>query len=197
MSFLKKIHRVSYVLFVICLLNFFGLSDADPTVKETTKYYKVNGSSAGQVRKNMTAKSPIVFEGKKFDAYTKWDVSWNFFWEEGNDICSITSVETTVTVSFTFPKWIDYYNADVALQQQWDQYMEALVEHEHGHKNIGVAAAEEIEEELLEIDSFSTCSQLERAANKRGHEIINKYVDIEKEYDKKTNHGMNTGAVFP
>ena len=34
-------------------------------------------------------------------------------------------------------------------------------------------------------------------ANEIGKNVIAKYSRIEKDYDRTTNHGLNTGAVFP
>ena len=42
-----------------------------------------------------------------------------------------------------------------------------------------------------------SCEQLESDANEIGKSMIAKYSRIEKDYDRTTNHGLSTGAVFP
>jgi len=41
------------------------------------------------------------------------------------------------------------------------------------------------------------CRQLEGDANGLGEKIIAKYQKLEKEFDRKTNHGKNDGPRFP
>jgi len=49
----------------------------------------------------------------------------------------------------------------------------------------------------LNMASRNSCEQLESDANEIGKSVIAKYSRIEKDYDRTTNHGLNTGAVFP
>ena len=75
--------------------------------------------------------------------------------------------------------------------------MEALVRHESGHKDIAVALATEIERTLQVMAPHATCQQLESDANHAGHAILEKAGRLHKEYDRRTRHGKNNGAVFP
>ena len=79
----------------------------------------------------------------------------------------------------------------------WEKYYAALFEHEQGHKDLGVKAALEIENQLLNMGSRRSCEQLELDANKMAKDVVDKYSRLEKEFDRSTNHGLNTGAVFP
>jgi predicted secreted Zn-dependent protease len=80
---------------------------------------------------------------------------------------------------------------------RWDKYYAALFDHELGHKDLGSRAAAEIENQVLNMGTRSSCEQLESDANEIGKNVIAKYSRIEKDYDRTTNHGLNTGAVFP
>ena len=66
-----------------------------------------------------------------------------------------------------------------------------------GHScEMGVRAAVEIENRISGMGASDSCSRLEGDANRMARDVIDKYVRLEKEYDRTTNHGINTGAVF-
>lgn len=170
---------------------------ASPIVKVKTDYYSVSGKTAQEIRNDLNRKTPIQENGVKYDGYTSWFVKWNFWWRESNRRCSITTVKTKVDIQYTLPKLEVAITLPQPLQQKWDNYMQALIAHEAGHKNIGVRAANEIEQKIKNMASRPTCKQLEVDANHLGYETIQKYNRLDREFDRLTNHGVNDGAVFP
>ncbi len=176
---------------------FSGSALATPKVSVETKYYPIYGATADMLRKEMNTKSSIRQSGKTYDAYTYWYVSWRFNWNTKNGQCHITTVSSTVDVKFTLPKWVNCNDSDSTLKNKWDRYYSALIDHENGHKDFAVNAANEVEEKLLKLTSSSSCPLLEERANALGTKIINKHIALEMKYDKSTNHGMNNGAKFP
>ena len=169
---------------------------ARPELKEETHYYDINGDSADALRREMNSKSKLGENGKNFDAYTRWSVRWHFNWENTASYCSMTTVTTSVEVSFTLPRWVDHDRAPAELRKKWERYYAALIEHEHGHREFGVKAAKAIELSMSGMGRDS-CSALQRDANNQANKILAKYVALEKQYDIDTRHGMNNGAVFP
>ncbi len=169
---------------------------AKPELKEETQYYAISGDSAEALRREMNSKSNISENGKTFDAYTRWNVRWNFNWENTASYCSMTTVTTSVDINFTLPSWVDRDSAPAALRKKWDRYYAALIEHEHGHKEFGVKAAKAIELSLSGMGR-DTCSALQRDSGNQANKILEKYIAREKQYDIDTRHGMDDGAVFP
>jgi predicted secreted Zn-dependent protease len=179
---------------LLCLLSKSVF--ASSKVNINTEYYLIYGSTANELRNDMNTKSVIKESGNTYDAYTSWFVNWRFNWNENHGKCSMTNVNTTVKVNFTLPKWKNSNSAAVNLKKHWAHYYNALVTHENGHKDFGVNAAKEVESRLSVL-SAKSCSSLKSKANRLGKKIIDKYIVLEKEYDKNTNHGMKNGAVFP
>lgn len=189
---------MNYLLNIIFLTLILSTSvPATPTVNIETTYYIIKGSNANELRKEMNSKSTMRQDGELFDAFTYWDVNWQFNWNSKNEKCHITTVSSNLDVTFTLPKWTTRDKADKNTIKQWDRYYKALIQHENGHKNIAVQAAENIEKEILGLGPSSSCKGLEQKANQAGKKTLNKYIALEKEYDKKTNHGMKDGAIFP
>jgi predicted secreted Zn-dependent protease len=170
---------------------------AAPDVSINTIYYNVSGATADEVWTDIIAKSPVRQHGKQHVAYTRWHVNWKFWWLDRGDRCEISKVETSLDVTYTLPRLEQDSPIPEQLLTSWQTYYTALFEHEQGHRDFGIEAAEEIENSISAMGDRDDCKRLEHAANEIGHSVISKYSRIEKEYDLSTNHGLNTGAVFP
>ena len=182
-----------YPLLLVLPLTTF----ARPDIKTRNTYYIVSGNTAADIWADIIKKSPVKHNGRMHVAYTKWNVNWQFWWLENEDSCEITRVKTILDVAYTLPRLEPASAIPEALTSRWEQYNAALLSHEQGHKELGMKAAIEIENAISSMTPHTTCEQLEQAANDMGKEIIKKYSKIEKDYDRSTNHGLNTGAVFP
>ena len=183
-------------IIVVMLFVLPNLALASPKVSVDTQYYEIAGSSAKELRRELNAKRKMLPSGKKFDAYTRWRVRWQYRWTTHGPICKMKQVTTSVNITFMLPQWTNREDADDSLRRHWDRYYTALLKHEDGHKQTGVDAATEIQTELLKLQADS-CQQLETNANALGHQIIKKYNLRDIEFDKNTNHGIKDGAVFP
>jgi predicted secreted Zn-dependent protease len=153
----------------------------------TIEYYTVGGTTADEIRDNLNAVR-ARYTGANYDAYTSWRVSWNWT-GYGTRNCDLNSVRVLYTAHVVLPRWQQPVNADPALIIKWNNYLSALIQHEQGHVNF---AAQNLEKYKTAIQS-ATCLTAEQAAQ-NFHQTI---VQAEKEYDRQTNHGIDTGAVFP
>jgi predicted secreted Zn-dependent protease len=68
-----------------------------------------------------------------------------------------------------------------------------LFKHEQQHKDYGVQAANELEQALLAINERQACSTLQNNMADTAQQILDKYDQLEKEFDRVTNHGLNQG----
>jgi predicted secreted Zn-dependent protease len=170
---------------------------AGPDISINSIYYNVSGDTADEIWTDIITKSPVRQQGKQHVAYTKWQVNWKFWWLDNGDTCEISKVETSLDITYTLPKLEQSSFIPDPLLSRWQSYYSALIEHEHGHRDFGIRAAEEIENEIAAMGARNSCKQLEHDANKIGEHVIRKYSLIEKNYDQSTSHGLSTGAVFP
>lgn len=170
---------------------------AEPETRFNTVYYMVGGNTAEDIWADIMAKTPVLQNGKQHIAYTKWYVNWRFWWLDNGESCDISKVTTKLDVTYTLPRLKKTSTTPEPVITRWEEYYSALFDHEQGHKDLGIKAAIEVENEISNMGPKSSCNQLELDANKIGNNVINKYSRIEKEYDRSTNHGLNSGAVFP
>lgn len=168
------------------------VSYAEPTVNIKTEYYSIKGNTPQAIRNDMNKKRP-----HDYDAYTYWHVKWHFNMSQDQDeeYCEISTVDVNLDVTFTLPRLKRFATDEI--EELWNDYYTALVDHEHQHKDIAVEAAEAIEEALNELEGEEDCEQLEEVANATAYEIVDEYKEKQVEFDDDTNHGMDDGAVFP
>jgi predicted secreted Zn-dependent protease len=195
--------KIKNKLFFLVALSFLltlisiSITEAKPAVNTNINYYTVTGKTIDEIANSLNTQTPIIYQGKKYHANTAWNVKWRFYWQESNNSCQITSVNTSVDVKFTMPKLVTYSSLNTAVKNKWDKYYSALINHENGHKNFGIQAANKIEKAILEMGKKNTCSELEKTANNIGYQIIKEDALQEKKYDEITNHGAKDGAIFP
>ncbi len=186
-----------FIISIFTSISAVSHASTEPSVSMNTSYYSINGKSEDEIRNNLNKKTPIFENGRKFDAYTEWFVNWNFWWRKSSRSCAITKVKTRINIRQTFPKLKTNLPISGSLDIKWKKYMKSLLEHENGHKSLGLKAANEIKKRISNMSARSTCKKLEADANKIGNNILNKYKNLETRYDHRTNHGTNEGAIFP
>ncbi len=152
----------------------------------TTDYYKIEGLTEDELRKQINTLGPTDNQGRHA-AYTKWEI-----------ICSkqqsgLPLVE--LKIAFTFPKWDKPNNPNLNIR--WTRYTKSLIVHEDGHKDIAIKASKEINETLYTLyvsGDFVGYNNVETGIVKK---LETKYRLLEIKYDSSTNHGRTQGAVFP
>jgi len=186
---------ITRLLLIFCVLPSAVL--AEPETRISHVYYLVDGNTAEDIWADILAKSPVKENGKQHVAYTRWNINWQFWWSDYGSSCEISRVTTKLDVAYTLPRLKQSASIPHSVTAHWKKYYAALLDHEQGHKRLGVKAAIEIEHQLSSMGPRRNCEQLELDANTMGKNVIDKYSQLEKEYDRSTNHGLNTGAVFP
>jgi predicted secreted Zn-dependent protease len=81
--------------------------------------------------------------------------------------------------------------------EKWDRYLNNLITHENGHRDMVVDAANDLSRAVVQLSPAPTCADLDRnvrALFRKRMEIMN---EDQREYDKTTKHGTTQGAVFP
>lgn len=170
---------------------------ANPVIKENYDYYEIIGRTEKELQQQMNASGIIGADGNSYYAYTNWYVRWNYTFKSTPTSCSIDTVASSVDVKYKLPKWVSYKDAPANLKNKWDHFIQNLVLHEYGHKDIGAQTAGEIERAIAALKPHSTCRELELAANSIGRQLLDKSKPIEADYDLRTRHGRTQGANFP
>jgi len=195
---LESILRVSKRLLIIGLLHLPACAvHAEPVERFTTTYYDVTGHTAEEIRRDMDWQSPFRVFGKNYVAETHWRIDWQYSSREIKNACVIESVQVDMYITVTLPRLRNASEVAPVVLARWRQYTRAVREHEHGHTEIARHAARELEQTLLELPPQENCFALRGLARRAAERVIEKYAEIDKEYDRETAHGSKTGSVFP
>lgn len=166
-------------------------------VTDSVERYTINGSTPLELRQEMNNKGPRGNDGRRFDGFTRWFVSWRFRYNNAPGGCTIASVTTSVKVTITLPEWRNESGGDSASHEQWSRYLAALERHEQGHRRHGIAAGHEVDQAIASLPPASTCDALGANANALGASILRKYNQLDLDYDRDTRHGATQGVRFP
>jgi len=155
-------------------------------------YYPVYVHSGATLLSQFNAASTIRENGEVFHAYTHWDIHWSYRWNtDGSGQCRLISVSTKLDIIMTLP---EARGASSSQQQVVSSYSRALREHEQGHYDIARRAASDIDQSLLMLPAMTDCKLLDTRANAKGYELLEKYNELSRQYDKNTQHGKTQGA---
>lgn len=135
-----------------------------------------NGKEIGNGQIEWSDFTGEVDDASDFDAMTYWTITYKFSaptFKNGR-------AQTTVTTRI-------FLRADSWVKP--DKKSARLLEHERGHFKIGQLCAREIEE-TLSAESFDSADYAQEI-DRRYWEIIEKYKQIEKQYDEETEHYRN------
>lgn len=185
--------RHALIALTTCVLP----AQAAVDINDHVERYTIEGTTAQDLRREMTTKGPQGTGGRRFDGYTRWYVSWRYQYKNTGSGCAIASVTTDVKTTITLPQWRNENRADGATRALWSRYLTALDLHEQGHRRHGVDAANEIDVAIAAMPPAGSCDALGTNANALGMRILQKYQQRDLDYDRDTNHGATQGARFP
>ncbi len=159
-------------------------------------YYEVVGNSATKLRHELNNKGPLK-DGRRFDAYTTWRVTWTYFYAPAGKGCRLTEISTLLDGTIELPRWERNGRASDSLVRKWERYLAALRIHEDGHYAHGVAARNEIQALGQSFQITGSCTTMAEAFNDEAKSILAKYGAMDATYDRDTGHGKSQGAIFP
>ena len=196
-AFGRRIRHLVLLLVSVVIAAATSTAFAAPQISIATKHYSVHGSTAQELRQDLNRRGVKGSDGRTYDAHTAWYIRWSYDYTTRGSSCGIRSVRTSVTVTYTLPKWSGGAKASQELWNKWHRYLKDLKTHEDGHRDIGIAAAAEIEKTIAKLPPAANCREMEAKANAAGHSVIDEYRSKESFYDLRTLHGRTQGAVFP
>jgi predicted secreted Zn-dependent protease len=165
-----------------------------PAVKETLEYYDIRGTCEHDLQVQLRNNGIPWQDGKVYDSHTSWSVVWEYEYDRTAGACSPESFRVSVDVAFRYPKWVDQGSAPMTLAAKWDGYVQNLVQHENGHRDIAVQAAAQITRAVAGLPAALTCADLDREIRSLGRKYLKMLNEAQREYDAATSHGAMQGA---
>jgi predicted secreted Zn-dependent protease len=160
-------------------------------------YYQVTGATAEELRAQMNQLGRTDESGSHWDAYTEWHISWAYPYLAEIGACTAGPVEVHVEVTMVFPEWDPPAGTSQKLIERWNTFLTALEDHEKGHKEIAIAAGNEVYRAISALVAYRTCDEVEGAADAAAERVLEQYLQREAIYDQESEHGAAQGASFP
>lgn len=189
-------YKQHVTLLLLTAFLFANTGFAEPEIIIQTRHFPVSGHDSASIRQSIEKNGPVGKNGTRYHAHTVKDINWNYRWIESNSTCRLTQLNVSIKIEYLLPQLQNPENLDETLRHRWDNYYQKLFQHEQQHKEYGVKAARELEQTLESIQQMS-CFRLEKRLNEDADRILDKYDVLEREYDRKTNHGVKQGVVLP
>lgn len=187
-------------LLVAALLWISGAPEsawAAPQITQSYEYYEIHGADETALRRQMDRFGPRGCRGGNYDAFTRWVVNWSYNYLPIPGQCQPFAFEVKADIVTFLPKWLDYTEGPDPLRQKWLPYITALKAHEDQHRELAVAAAAEVEAHIRDIGPQGSCEALADRVQAMGNRVVNLYRGREQDFDRRTGHGADEGAIFP
>lgn len=172
----------------------FPFLNADVEVVTHLENYPAEGNTEDELLASMKAKGLPGGHA----AYTRWDIRSNHRYGLVGDGCRLVNPRVTFTVDYILPEWKGAETADPALREKWQIFLAALKKHEERHKDIGLEAAGEMEQELVKIEKAGTgagnCGVIQDKVRSAKNAALKTARKKEEQYDRETYHGALQGA---
>jgi predicted secreted Zn-dependent protease len=173
-----------------------ALAATSPIIRVSEEFYDIRGSTAQALSLEMRRLGPSSEAGQRHSAYTAWNINWRFHPESRGPACMASWVEVKAEIVITLPRWDPPPEASRELRWQWDTYLAALRAHEEGHRDLAVAAGQQVH---IRISGFLTasCQDFGRLVRREAHRILDQLRADDRRYDEETRSGARQGAVWP
>jgi predicted secreted Zn-dependent protease len=168
-----------------------------PLVTERYEYYEIRGRSEKELRCQMCRNGCLFRDGSKYDSLTTWRWKMAYGYDRIPGSCAADSFTVTLEISYRYPKWMNSQEAPRPLVEKWDAYLENLVTHENGHRDMAVKATKDLSRAIADLPPAVSCADLDRELRSLSHERMEKLNEEEEHYDVTTLHGKTQGAIFP
>lgn len=159
-----------------------------------TEYYAIEGDSFADLSASLRKRGPNV-RGHRFFGMTEWEVSAGYRPVEEADACRIDGLTVDVAITTHLPRWSRSATVPEALREAWGRFLQALDQHEHGHRALAAEAGEAIRHRLL-ATSAPACDRLDAVAQRAMAAVMQEYEARNVAYDARTEHGRTQGAVW-
>jgi predicted secreted Zn-dependent protease len=158
------------------------------------QYFDLRGSTARELRADLSRQGPVGETGIRGDGYTEYNIAWRFTMELKDGVCSARDVEVDLAVTMQLPRWIPPDDVSSELRDIWERFSDDLREHEDGHHKIARSAAKAVKRKLKRNIEAASCESLKAKMNTAATDVLREYRVKQQEYDLKTDYGRAEGA---
>ena len=153
------------------------------------EHYEVSGRTAEEIRASIDRHRALAPRSRRrFDGYTFWSMYWHVPGRPEGP-CRVERALVMRQVTVSLPRLVDSGELSPAVRRRWRTYLRHLERHEATH----VRHVYDGGRELVRAVRNSDCA----AARGVAEAILEAMHRRNREYDRRTRHGLLEGAHFP
>lgn len=160
---------------------------AEVVVTTKTGHYPVNGLTRKEIAENIKRQSPIVLDGRTFQAHTQSNIRYEFSWTRRNGLCAMKSATVFIEITYKYPKLAD--TPDAQTLRWWQVHLDKLAEHELVHGQYALEAAQELDQALNSLSDLD-CTTVKEVVKALGDATLESLQERQRTYDALTDHGL-------
>jgi predicted secreted Zn-dependent protease len=163
-------------------------------VTAATSYYDVEGADIRALLASLRQRGPS-------DGHGTWaaSTSWVFRWTYQPTVdagCRVRVARVNLDLAYTYPRWDAPNGVAPNVTTAWQGYLSRVELHEHGHRDIAEAAANDLARALEALPGHASCDALAETARATAAELLARHAQAQVAYDRDTGHGATQGAVL-
>jgi len=149
-------------------------------------WFPIRGTTSAQMRESMGDTAPYSAERQsRVWGQCRWWFDWDFKYLPGpTGGCRVAEVTITLNSRMKLPKWVDANQAPAELRARWESFERRLRQHEDGHKNNGVKAANDLARRIKALPEYPDCGILNNEIRKLGDRVWSEYALLDNAFDR-------------
>jgi predicted secreted Zn-dependent protease len=137
------------------------LDPSEPVVEEqSVGYYPVTGVNAFEINQSILQNGPKG-NGQDAIAQIEYGISLHYTLLQSPATCAPDEAVAFLTMDFTYPQYDPPPGAPQALLDQWNDFLQRVVEHEEAHAQIARECALETVTDFYSLSTTATCEELQ------------------------------------
>jgi predicted secreted Zn-dependent protease len=117
--------------------------------KEVVKPYSISGSTPIELYESIGANGPVIGEGRRTIAVTRWDLKWRRDYQPDGNACVLKSALPFLTITYALPKPKAKLADNVA--RLWKTFSDGIAAHERVHGQDVIAMVDGIIAETVSL----------------------------------------------
>lgn len=158
-------------------------ANADVKIEENLSYYDLQGLTKREIHQDLMRNGPRdgrrIIEGEVGDHFTVV-----FQPKRDGNVCRPFEELVTLRLKIQLPKWVDEERAASTVRTSWNQYMDKLLAHENGHKQIAISAAHTVHRIIHAAPAFRSCKELDAKIKRATKKVIAESEERQEAWDK-------------
>jgi predicted secreted Zn-dependent protease len=135
--------------------------------QEVVKSYTISGATPIELYESIGANGPVIGEGRRTIAVTRWDLKWRRDYRPEGTACVLKSARPFLTITYSLPKPKAKLPENVA--RLWKPFIDGVAAHEkvHGQDVIAMVDGIIVETVGLRVENDPDCKLIRTEVLKR------------------------------